>query len=133
MDVLILAVQYIAPTYASRNMSRIIPIILAVLCAKILKDFVVIQLEQVLLDPELEDFRKHESSWVYRIDTLHAGKNRQEMPKPPAPPVPAHGFGTTPIGRSRHPDRIAIPNVQARNWFTDELSRTMYLKNIVHK
>ena len=79
-------------------------------------DFVVIQLEKV---PEgtktLEDFRRREPSWIHRLDTLRVGyDSRREMIKRPALLLPVYGLGPAPSKRSRNPDRVRIPNLQAR-------------------
>ena len=73
MVVLMWAVLNVALTYVSRNMLRRILTILVELCVKKPKDFVVIQLEKVPEDTKLEDFRRRESSWIQRLDTLRRG------------------------------------------------------------
>ena len=96
------------------------------------KDFVVIQLEKVLQGTKLEDFRRRESSWINRVDALSIGYNScREIIKRPAPFLPVYGLGPEPITRSRNPDRIMIPNLQARNRSKDGLRRTMYLQHLV--
>ena len=96
------------------------------------KDFVVIQLEKVPEDTKLEDFRRRESSWINRVDALSIGYNsRREISKRPAPFLPVYGLGPEPITRSRNPDRIMVPNLQARNRSKDGLRRTMYLQHLV--
>ena len=66
----------------------------------------VIQLEKVPKDTKLEDFRRRESSWIQRLDTLRRGYNsRREMAKRQAPLLPVYGLGPAPIKRSRNADR----------------------------
>ena len=97
-----------------------------------LKNFVVIQLEKVPGVTKLEDFRRRESSWINRVDALSIGYNsRREIIKQPAPFLPVYGLGPEPITKSRNPDRIMIPNLQARNRSKDGLRRTMYLQHLV--
>ena len=96
------------------------------------KDFVVIQLEKVPKSTKLEDFRRRESSWIQRLDTLRRGYNsRREMAKRQAPLLPVYGLGFAPIKRSRNADRIAIPNLQTSNRSKDGLRRTMHLQYIL--
>ena len=77
--------------------------------------FVVLQLEKVSGGTVLQEYRKRESSGNSRLDNLHSGYNSgREIAKPPALLVPTHGYGPAPITRSRHPDHIKMPNLQAR-------------------
>ena len=78
-------------------------------------DFVVIQQEKVPEGTKLEDFRRREPSWILRLDTLRVGyDSRREMTKRSAPLLPVYGLGPAPTKRSRNPDRVRIPNLQAR-------------------
>ena len=81
-----------------------------------------------------QEYRERESSWISRLDTLHSRYNkRREIAKPadPLELVPPYGFGPAPIKRSRHPDRMKIPNLKARYLTKEGIRRTVYLKNLV--
>ena len=93
----------------------------------------VIQLEKVPKATKLEDFRRRESSWIQRLDTLRRGYNsRWEMAKRQAPLLPAYDLGPAPIKRPRNADRIAIPDLQTSNRSSkDGLGRTMHLQYLL--
>ena len=79
-----------------------------------------------------QEYREQESSWISRLDALHLEYNkRRETSKLADPLVPPYGYGPAPIKRSRHPDRIKIPNLQARYLTKEVIRTTLYLKNLM--
>ena len=94
--------------------------------------FIVLLLEKVPEGTVFQEYRERESSWMSRLDTLHSGYNkRRQIAKPADPLVPPYGFGPAPIKRSRHSDRIKIPNFLARYLTREGIKRTVYLKSLV--
>ena len=92
----------------------------------------VVLLEKVPEGSVLQEYRERESSWISRIDTLHLVYNsRRQIAKPPDPLVSTHGHGPAPVKRSRHPDRMKNPNLEARYLTKEGIRRTLHFENLM--